>query len=68
MAPRAVLRVARRVSRMLTTQQIPHALVGGLAVGFYGFNRMTTNVDFVVPLSSKRAFEQLGPIRPSRVS
>lgn len=64
MAPRAVLRVAKKVSRLLDAQQIPHALAGGLAVGFHGFNRMTRDADFVVPKSARKAVEQLGPTTP----
>jgi len=64
MAPRAVLRVARKVSRVLSEQQVPHALAGGLAVGFHGFNRATKSVDVVVSSSARRASEQLGPTTP----
>lgn len=64
MAPRAVLRVARRVSKQLEAQHVPHALAGGLAVGFYGFNRMTRDVDFVVPESARALVESLGPTKP----
>lgn len=64
MAPRAVLRVAKRVSKILSERQIPHALAGGLAVGFHGFNRMTRDVDFVVPKTARKQIEQLGPTKP----
>ncbi|MCB9665109.1 MAG: hypothetical protein H6732_13425 [Alphaproteobacteria bacterium] len=46
-APR-VLDDARRVSAALTRLGIPHALVGGLAVGLHGHPRATKDVDFLV--------------------
>jgi hypothetical protein len=61
MAPRAVLRVAKKVSAFLTSNHTPHALAGGMAVGIYGFNRMTRDVDFVVSESARKVIEQLGP-------
>lgn len=64
MAPRAVLRVAKKVSRLLDEQGVPHALAGGLAVGFHGFNRMTRDADFVIPKSARKAVESLGPTTP----
>lgn len=64
MAPRAVLRVAKKVSRLLDEKQVAHVLAGGLAVGFHGFNRMTRDVDFVVPRSARKAVEQFGPTSP----
>lgn len=64
MAPRIVLRVAKRVSRTLAEQQVAHALAGGLAVGLHGYNRMTTDVEFVVCRTARQAIEQLGPTTP----
>ncbi|MEO8182911.1 MAG: hypothetical protein ABI895_29105 [Deltaproteobacteria bacterium] len=64
MAPRAIIRVARKVSRLLAQQEIPHALAGGLAVGLQGYNRMTMDVDFVIPKSARSAIEQLGLTTP----
>jgi hypothetical protein len=61
MVPRAVLRAARKVSRFLDEQQVRHALAGGLAVGFHGFNRMTENVDFIIPKRARKVIEQFGP-------
>lgn len=58
MAPRAVVRAAKKVSRILSDQQIPHALAGALAVGLYGFNRMTTNVVFVVARGYQQVLAQ----------
>jgi len=46
-APR-VLEDARRVSETLTELGVPHALVGGLAVGLHGHPRATRDVDFLV--------------------
>lgn len=43
-----VLDDARRVSATLTRLRVPHALVGGLAVGLHGHPRATKDVDFLV--------------------
>jgi len=45
---RRVLDDARRVSEALTSLGVPHALVGGLAVGLHGHPRATKDVDFIV--------------------
>lgn len=45
---RRVLDDARRVSEALTFLGVPHALVGGLAVGLHGHPRATRDVDFLV--------------------
>lgn len=48
-APREKLfEVAKKVSAWLTELGIDHALIGGLAVGVYGFDRATKDVDFLV--------------------
>jgi len=39
---------ARRASAELTKAGIVHAICGGLAVGHYGYPRMTVDVDFAV--------------------
>ena len=39
---------ARSVSRRLTLEHIPHALIGGLAVSHYGYPRATRDVDLLV--------------------
>jgi hypothetical protein len=39
---------ARAVSTRLNEQEIHHALIGGLAVSHYGFERATRDVDFLV--------------------
>lgn len=44
----AVLDAARAASRRLGSLGVRHALVGGLAVGAYGFVRATRDVDFLV--------------------
>jgi hypothetical protein len=44
----SVLDDARRVSATLTDLGVPHALVGGLAVGLHGHPRATKDVDFLV--------------------
>lgn len=43
-----VIADAQRVSETLTKAGIPHALVGGLAVGLHGHPRATKDVDFIV--------------------
>ena len=43
-----ILRVMRNVSRRLDEQNIAHALIGGLAVNRYGYERATADVDFIV--------------------
>jgi len=43
-----ILRAMRTVSEQLTKLGIPHALVGGLAVGVHGYPRATRNIDFLV--------------------
>lgn len=45
---RPVLEDALRVSGRLSELGIPHALVGGLAVGLHGHPRATRDVDFIV--------------------
>jgi len=58
MAPRVVLRTAKKVSKTLAQHNVPHALAGGLALGFHGYNRMTRDVDFVIPKSATKLVEQ----------
>jgi hypothetical protein len=43
-----ILRAAHAASSAYTKLGIRHALVGGLAVGAYGYARATKDVDFVV--------------------
>lgn len=54
-----VLLDAIDASRRLTQLQVPHALIGGLAVGIHGHPRATKDVDFLVGDS---AFESSTPI------
>ena len=49
---RNVLDDARRVSKALTELGVPHALVGGLAVGLHGHPRATKDVDFLIGLEA----------------
>ncbi len=44
----AILRRAADISRRLAELNIPHVLVGGLAVGVHGHPRSTKDVDFMV--------------------
>ncbi len=54
-----VLDDARRVSAMLSSLGVPHALVGGLAVGLHGHPRATKDVDFLV---GEEAFATTTPL------
>ena len=44
----SVLLDAIDTSRRLTALGVPHALIGGLAVGLHGHPRATKDVDFLV--------------------
>ena len=55
----SVLVDAIETSRRLTVLGVPHALIGGLAVGLYGYPRATKDVDFLV---GDEAFARTGPI------
>jgi hypothetical protein len=46
-APR-ILRAVRVASDAMTRAKVRHALIGGLAVGAYGYVRATKDVDFLV--------------------
>lgn len=54
-----VLDDALRVSSVLTALGVPHALVGGLAVGLHGHPRATRDVDFIV---GEAAFATTSPL------
>lgn len=54
-----VLLDAVEASRRLSELGIPHALIGGLAVGLHGYPRTTKDVDFLVGVE---AFERTEPI------
>lgn len=59
----AILRRAGEVSRLLRELEIPHALIGGLAVGLHGYPRATAVVDFLV---GQAAFASTAPIQVFR--
>ena len=44
----AILRRAGEISALLRELEIPHVLIGGLAVGIHGHPRATKDVDFMV--------------------
>jgi hypothetical protein len=50
---------AIRVGRLLAELGVPHALVGGLAVGLHGHPRATRDVDYMV---GAEAFEATDPL------
>lgn len=54
-----LLRHAGEVSRLLRELEIPHVLIGGLAVGVHGHPRATRGVDFLV---GPEAFASTSPI------
>ncbi len=54
-----VLAEVAQVSEALRQLGIPHALVGGLAVGLHGHPRATKDVDFIV---GREAFERVSPL------
>ncbi|MEM1347175.1 MAG: hypothetical protein AAGI01_01370 [Myxococcota bacterium] len=54
----AILQRAAQVSRLLAELGVPHALIGGLAVGVHGYPRATKDVDFLV---GTEAFEKTAP-------
>lgn len=55
----AILDRAAEVSELLCTLGVPHALIGGLAVGVHGHPRGTKDVDFLVGVE---AFEMTEPL------
>lgn len=54
----AILRRAADISRLLVGLDIPHVLIGGLAVGIHGYPRSTKDVDFMV---GEEAFSMTTP-------
>jgi len=54
-----LLRHAGEVSRLLRELEIPHVLIGGLAVGVHGHPRATRDVDFLV---GPEAFASTSPV------
>lgn len=65
-AARPVIEVAREVSARLRERGVPHALVGGLAVGAYGYERYTRDVDVLIPSDRRDVLKTLsrGAIYP----
>ena len=59
----AILKRAGEISRLLKELDIPHVLIGGLAVGIHGYPRGTRDVDFLV---GPEAFTGTGPIHVFR--
>lgn len=57
-APKVLLD-AVQTSQRLTELGVPHALIGGLAVGVHGHPRATRDADFLV---GKEAFESTSPL------
>lgn len=43
-----VIAAMRKASAELTAANVPHAVIGGLAIGAYGYPRATADVDFLV--------------------
>jgi hypothetical protein len=64
MIPNHVIQVARKVSALLKSQHIPHAVAGGMAVSMHGYDRMTKDVDVLVPGDTREFIEALGPTTP----
>lgn len=56
---RDLVKAMKAVSKKLDDLGIPHALVGGLAVGAYGYVRATDDIDFVL---GEEGFEHHGPL------
>ncbi len=54
-----LLRHAGEVSRLLRELEVPHVLIGGLAVGVHGHPRATRDVDFLV---GPEAFASTSPV------
>ncbi len=53
-----VIEDAIEIGELLARLQVPHALIGGLAVGLNGFPRATRDVDYLV---GSEAFETTSP-------
>ncbi len=53
-----VIEDAIEVAELFARLQVPHALIGGLAVGLNGFPRATNDVDYLV---GSEAFERTSP-------
>lgn len=57
-APRILIR-AVETSNLLSSLNVKHALIGGLAVGMHGYPRATKDVDFLV---GEEAFQSTRPV------
>ena len=53
-----VQEAALRLAAALREMRIPYALVGGLAVGVHGYERMTTDVDVLMTAENLRKFKE----------
>ncbi len=54
-----VIEDAIEIGELLARLRVPHALIGGLAVGLHGFPRATKDVDYLV---GSEAFEKTTPL------
>lgn len=54
-----VKEVAKEALTALRKTGIPHMLVGGVAVNYYGFPRATIDIDIVLELKGKKAADRL---------
>jgi hypothetical protein len=59
-----VIEAMRIADSELASRDIPHFVIGGLAVCAYGYRRTTNDVDFIV---SDSAYNRIGPIVTLRV-
>lgn len=60
MIPPDVLAVAKKVSAQLTAKGVKHAIAGGMAVSFYGFVRMTQDVDVLLSSGDRAVVDEFG--------
>lgn len=63
--PEKVVEIAQKVDQWLTSQKIPHMIIGGIAVGAYSKPRTTSDVDFLVPYDARSIIAnkyQLSPL------
>jgi hypothetical protein len=61
MTPSALLRVARKISRLLHEQRLAHALTGNLALRLHGLDRCAGTIEFVVSGDASIVIEHLKP-------
>lgn len=64
----SVFKTLRKISRRLDELEIPHAVVGGMALDAHGFRRLTVDVDILVSRESLKTIherlEGLGYVPP----